>query len=302
MNRIDSPPLSHEGEGGTLFLHSETLPQLPGVRFFFTTRRGGESSEGWRSLILGAAVGDDPRRVRANRARVTEALGLVPEALRLPRQVHGRLTAVAGEEPWPLPPEADAVATDRPGVVAGVLTADCCPVLFADPEARVVGAAHAGWRGALDGVLESCLETMEGLGARRERIHGVIGPTIRQKAYQVDDEFMVRFLLTGFPASMKNELPNGAETGNFTLFAPDERQGRWRFDLPGYVHVRLRHAGLGESFIHDTHQCTHDLEQDFFSHRRSTSRGEGPCGRQMGGVFLLRADPAAGRAVGPRLE
>jgi YfiH family protein len=159
--------------------------------------------------------------------------------------------------------------TDRPGVALGVLTADCAPVLFADPEAGVVGAAHAGWKGALGGVLEATLDAMTGLGARRERIRATVGPAISQRAYEVGPEFVERFL---------DEDPNTAR------FFAGGAGDRAMFDLPGYCLARLRSAGLGDAEW--TGHCTFSDEARFFSYRRATHRGEPDYGRLVAAIAL----------------
>lgn len=248
------------------------LPELDltGVRPFFTTRRGGVSEGRYASCNLGSHVGDDPARVAANRERVMAALGLPAHGLCLLDQVHGREVVVArGAGPLP---KADAVVTDQPGLVIGVMTADCLPVVLMDPAARVIGAAHAGWQGARQGVVMACVEVMETLGARRERIIALLGPCIQQERYVVGGEFVAHFP----PTEGRNFLaPHGDENGKFTL------------DIPGYVANALHAGGLARDHIVDLRLCTHEHEGLFFSHRRSSQRQEAPCGRQMGGVVLV---------------
>ena len=175
-------------------LESEALGGRHGVRHGFFGRRGGVSEGVWDSLNVGLRSGDRPERIAANRARVAEALGAAPDRLVTARQVHGT-TALAVTAPWDNAeaPEADALVTDRPGLLLGVLAADCGPILLADPEAGVIGAAHAGWKGALGGVLEGVVAAMVGLGAAPERITAVLGPCIAQPSYEVGPEFVARF-------------------------------------------------------------------------------------------------------------
>ncbi len=174
-------------------------------------------------------------------------------------------------EPWPLGegPKADAMATDRPGLALGVLAADCTPILFADADAGVIGAAHAGWKGALAGVAESTVALMERLGADRARIVAAIGPAIRQPAYEVGEEFRDRFVAD--------------DPDNDRWFAPGDRSGKLRFDLTGYVAARLARAGIAR--IDDLGACTY-ADPDFFSYRRTTHRAEPDYGRNVSGIAL----------------
>jgi len=195
--------------------------------------------------------------------------GVLPGVpLVLARQVHSPVV-VAVSGPWSgSPPEADALVTDRPGLLIGVVTADCAPVLLADAETGVVGAAHAGWRGALSGVIENTVAAMEGLGARRERIAAAIGPTIAQASYEVD-------------AAMRDRFPHEAHRF-FAPGAPD----RWQFDLPGFVHHRLTAAGIPA--VENLAEDTYAQESRFFSFRRATHRGETTGGRQTSVIGLQR--------------
>ncbi|MBF0460083.1 MAG: peptidoglycan editing factor PgeF [Magnetococcales bacterium] len=270
---------------GPLTENQETIPLIrperwmavPGVQFFFTTRRGGVSQGRYASLNLGGHVGDDPGAVACNRARV-EAIwaGRIQQVCYL-NQVHGTTTVEAGNWSPSTPPDADAQVTRQPGLVLAILTADCAPVLLADGTARVIGAAHAGWRGGLSGVLESCLEAMLRLGAHRERIHALIGPCIRQSAYVVDETFQAAFIT--------HAEKNALDCKKF--FSKQNNAGRLHFDLPGYLQARLKSCGLSEERIHDAELCTYSKNNDFFSHRHATHRGLAPCGRQIGGLFLV---------------
>ncbi|MBF0179651.1 MAG: peptidoglycan editing factor PgeF [Magnetococcales bacterium] len=267
---------SQETQGNILLLRGKIFPPQAGVDHFFTTRQGGVSTGGYASLNLGGHVDDHPEAVARNRALLLAALGLGARELALVNQVHGDRAVVAGTEG--AYPDADAVVTDQPGVVVAVLTADCVPVLFADHQARVVGAAHAGWRGALAGILDNTLALMETLGARRERIAAIIGPCIHAASYEVDAAFRDRF-----PAGADNKINQGHQK----FFSNRAESGILTFDLPGYVHGRLIENGLDALAIFNLEQCTYALDSLFFSHRRATHRGEVPCGRQMGGIHLL---------------
>ena len=240
-------------------------PLLPARHAFFT-RRGGVSRGLYASLNCGRGSGDDPAAVEANRAAAARALGVEPDALATVRQIHSaRAVTVRGPG---APEEADALVTDRPGLALGVLTADCAPVLLCDAEAGVAGAAHAGWRGALGGVIEATVEAMAALGARPGRIAAAVGPCIGPAAYEVGPEFEARFLDRD-PASGRF-FDRGAE--------------RPRFDLPGYVLHRLRAAGVGRAGW--TGHCTHDDAARFFSHRRGRRTGEPDYGRLISLVRL----------------
>lgn len=242
---------------------------LDGIGHGFFTRAGGVSEGLYASLNCGLGSGDAAEAVRENRGRVAGRLGVEHERLLTAYQVHSP-TAVTVEGPWQGErPDADALVTATPGLAVGVLTADCAPVLFADAEARVVGAAHAGWKGALTGVLEAAVDAMERLGARRARIAAAVGPCIAQASYEVGPEFAGTFL-TQDPA-------------NAAFFAPGQGD-RLQFDLKGYVAARLRRAGIGALAIDPA-----DTQQDearFFSFRRSTKRGEKDYGRLISAIVL----------------
>lgn len=250
-----------------MMLQATELAALPGVRHGFFTRRGGCSEGVWASLNMSQRNGDEAERVERNRARAAAAL----EAAQLvtARQVHG-VTTVAVTTPWDLvdAPEADALVTDRAGLLLGVLTADCAPVLLADPVAGVVGAAHAGWKGALGGVVESVVAAMAGLGAVPERIAAAVGPCIGPASYEVGPEFIARF------AAMDHD------SARFFVHGA----GQARFDLPGYVALRLRRAGVGRCQGLDRDTCAE--ESVFFSYRRATRRGEARFGLQLSAILL----------------
>lgn len=252
-------------------IEAASLSAHDGVRHGFFTRAGGVSGGLYASLNCGVGSQDDPGRVAENRARVLTALGAEPGRLASPYQVHSA-QAVVADAPWPRAeaPKVDAVVTATPGLAIGVLTADCAPVLFCDPQARVVGAAHAGWRGALTGVLEAAVAAMEGLGARRGRIAAAIGPTISQAAYEVGEEFRGQFL---------------AEAAhNERYFSYPQAGARPHFDLPAYAADRLRTAGLAQ--VEVLALCTYGEPERFFSFRRATHCGEKDYGRQISAILL----------------
>lgn len=237
-------------------------PSLGEVPHGFLTRCGGHSAGVVAGLNVGWGAGDDPAAVQANRRSAAEAV-LPGAPLVCPYQYHSA-EVLRVEAPWPddeRRPRGDALVTDRKGILLGIVTADCAPVLFADVEAGVIGAAHAGWRGAHGGVCENTIETMEALGARRERIAAAIGPTIAQASYEVGADF---------PAAFSEE--------DARFFAPG-RDGRFQFDLPAYIAARLLRAGVGR--VEDLALDTYADEARFYSYRRSTHRGEANYGRQI---------------------
>ena len=251
-----------------------TVPFLTGgltLPHGFFTRLGGVSAGQFASLNCSLSGRDDPEAVRENRARAAEALALPPAALLGLTQVHGIEVATVAE-PWPedARPKADAMVTDRPGLLLGIVTGDCAPVLLADEEGGVIGAAHAGWRGAVAGVLEATIDAMERLGAARGRITSVIGPCIGQPSYEVGPDLRDA-VLANDPAHAR-------------FFAPGRREDRWQFDLPGYCEARLLAAGVASaSWIG---RDTLAEEASFFSHRRSTLAGGGPIGHQLSAIAL----------------
>jgi YfiH family protein len=242
---------------------------LAGVPHGFLGRRGGVSAGLVAGLNVGLGAGDDDAAVAENRARAVAAV-LPGAALATVYQVHSPL-CVAATGPWPdaLRPHADALVTDRPGLLLGVVTADCAPVLFADVGAGVVGAAHAGWKGALGGVTDATLTAMETLGARRGEIAAVIGPCIAQPSYEVDAGFAARFA--------------AADPGNGRFFAAGA-PGHFQFDLSGYVAARLEAAGVGQ--VEQLDLDTYPDAERFFSFRRATHRGEANYGRQISLIGL----------------
>lgn len=253
-------------------LIAPALGALPGVRHGFFTRRGGVSTGPYASLNTGTGSDDDRAAVLENRARVAAVLGAPPTHLLTPTQVHGTKVVVA-TLPWAPGggPEADAVVADRPGLAVGIGTADCAPVLFADHKAGVVAAAHAGWRGALEGVLEATVAAMEQLGARRYRIVAAIGPAIAQPSYEVGPEFREQFLT--------------ADPENDRFFRPADRPGHALFDLPAYVAARLATRGLAA--VEDLRLDTYADPARFFSHRRGTHAGAPDYGRMVSAIALV---------------
>jgi hypothetical protein len=242
---------------------------LEGVPHGFLGRRGGVSQGVCSGLNVGLGSDDDPEAVRTNRRLAVEAVAPRARLVTL-HQVHSG-TAIAVTEPYPddARPQADALVTDRPGLVLGILTADCTPVLLADAQARVIGAAHAGWKGAIGGVVESTIAEMEKLGADRARIVAAIGPTIARKSYEVDEGFFRRF--TG-----ENEAHE--------RFFSSGKAGHYQFDLEGFVVSRLAAAGLGK--IEALGLDTYSEPDRFFSYRRATHRGEPDYGRQIALIAL----------------
>ena len=251
-------------------LTADRLAALPGIAHGFFTRHGGVSQGGYASLNCGLGSKDDPAAVRENRARV--AASLSAQSLLTAHQIHSA-TAVIVESAWSTEerPRADAIVTATPGLALGVLTADCAPVLFADPEARVVGAAHAGWRGAIGGVLEATLAAMEQLGASKARIEAAVGPCIGQPAYQVGFDFEAEF------------LKRDPDSAQFFVRPHADSGARPHFDLPGYAAHRLSRAGIATI---QAAPCTYAQAEHFFSYRRSQARKEADYGRQISAIVL----------------
>jgi YfiH family protein len=252
-------------------LEAEPL-KLPGIAHAFFTREGGVSTGIYRGLNTGVGSNDARDAVLENRARAARHLGATIERLATPFQVHGT-AAIVVEEVWTHDrrPKADAVVTRRAGIAVGVGAADCGPVLFAEPQARVVGAAHAGWKGALSGILESTISAMERLGAERGRMVAVLGPTISARSYEVGPEFSTRFL--------------EADATNARFFAPSARAGHFMFDLPAFIVARLEVAGVGR--VGNLGLCTYADDARFYSYRRATHRGEPDYGRLLSAIALV---------------
>jgi YfiH family protein len=249
-------------------IEAEELKRDKAIRHGFFTRKGGHSSGLFASLNCGFGSGDDKPTVARNRGVVSAALGV--DHLLTAWQWHSADT-IAAAETWDsqtAPPRADAIVTATAGLAIGILTADCAPVLFADSSAGVIGAAHAGWKGALAGVTDSTIAAMEKLGARRDRIVAVIGPTISQESYEVGPDFRERF--------------DGEGASSF--FKPSARKSHYMFDLPGYLRRRLEVQGLAS--VTDLGLCTYREEDRFFSYRRATHHGEQHYGRQISAIAL----------------
>jgi polyphenol oxidase len=242
-----------------------------GIRHGFFTREGGVSSGLYTSLNGGIGSNDSAALVAENRARMAAAVGVEPHRLLTAYQIHSPHVVVA-ETAWTHDsrPRADAIVTRMRELAIGVTSADCGPVLFADPGARVIGAAHAGWRGALAGVVEAAVEAMERLGARRDEIRAALGPMIRQSNYEVGGDLIERFRAED-PASSR-------------FFAPAPREGHSLFDLPGYIGSRLARAGVRH--IEDLGHCNYADPARFFSFRRTTHRGEPDYGRHVNAIAL----------------
>ena len=241
------------------------------IRHAFFTREGGVSGGLYESLNCGFGSGDATESVARNRGIAMEQLGLAADRLVTCYQIHST-TVVVVERTWPreAAPQADGMVTRVPDIALGVLTADCAPILFQDPVANVIGAAHGGWRGALGGVVEATIEQMEAIGAARGRIRAAIGPCIARDSYEVGPEFPRLFL--------------AEDTASNSYFAPAMRTGHFMFDLPGYIEHRLARAGIGT--VQQAHYDTVAEEERFFSYRRSCLRGERAYGRALSAIVL----------------
>jgi YfiH family protein len=256
----------------TMIIQAETLKLSP-LRHAFFTREGGVSGGVYASLNGGVGSHDDAGHVAENRARMAAALAVRPDRFLTAYQIHSPDVVVA-DEPWDAQarPRGDAIVTRTAGLAIGVSTADCGPVLFADADARVIGAAHAGWRGALSGVVEATVAAMERLGARRGRIRAALGPMIRQSNYEVGPDFTARFA--------------AEDEASADFFRPAAREGHALFDLPAYIAARLHRAGVQE--IEDVGLCTYAEPERFFSFRRTTHRAEPDYGRHINAIALAR--------------
>jgi len=252
-------------------LQARSLSTLPGIRHAFFTRAGGVSDGVYTSLNGGVGSSDATANVSENRARMAAQLGVEPDRLLTAYQIHSPNVVVA-QTPWPHSerPRADAIVTRVPGLAIGVSTADCGPVLLADPQAGVIGAAHAGWRGALTGVVEAAIAAMEQLGARRAQIVAAAGPMIRQPNYEVGADLIERFL--------------AADADNARFFTPAGRPGHALFDLAGFVVDRLRRAEIAQ--VEDLGHCTYADPAQFYSYRRATHRAEPDYGRHVNAIAL----------------
>lgn len=252
-------------------LLADNLQTLVGVRHGFFTRKGGVSGGIYASLNCGLGSSDDAERVVENRRRVSQHLSGKGSAVVTLYQEHGTMARQVTDIPDRAAlPHADAVVSATPGLVVGVLTADCAPVLLADSEAGVVAAAHAGWRGALEGIIESAIKEMERLGSRRDRICAAVGPCISQKAYEVGPEFEAQF------------VERNSEHQRF--FVQRSERARPHFDLPGFVLNRLHEAGIENAV--DLATCTYENESLFFSYRRKTKLQEPDYGRQISAIVV----------------
>jgi YfiH family protein len=245
---------------------------LAGIRHGFFTRAGGVSSGLYASLNGGVGSQDDAGRVMENRARMAAALGVEPRRLLTAYQTHSPNVVVA-EAAWKTEnrPQADAIVTRMRALAIGITTADCGPVLFADPRAGVIGAAHAGWRGALTGVIEATIAAMERLGAAPGQIRAAIGPMIRQRNYEVGADLVARF--------------GSEDPASSRFFAPAKRDGHAMFDLAGYIAARLKRAGIIK--VEDVGLCTYADPEQFFSYRRTTHRAEADYGRHVNAIALV---------------
>ena len=253
-----------------MIVRSPVLSALPGIRHGWFTREGGVSGGPYSSLNTGYGSGDDRANVTENRGRVADAIGVRRDRLVTLYQVHSP-DVVEVTEPWAWQdnPEADALVTRRPGIALGTSHADCGPVLFADAEARVIGAAHAGWKGAFTGVLEATVDAMVRLGSRRGDIMACLGPTISAAAYEVGPEFVARFRDAGEAIDR--------------WFTPSQRAGHAMFDLPGYIVFRLERTGVLATSLG---LCTFSDEARFFSYRRMTLNREPDYGRHLAAIAI----------------
>lgn len=253
-----------------MFITSPDLAAEPGIRHAFFTREGGVSTGIYASLNGGLGSSDDPAAITENRKRMAAHLSVEPSHLVSIHQVHSADAEIVSG-PWSGErPKADAMVSIAHGVALGISTADCGPILFSDSEARVIGAAHAGWKGAFTGIVGATVTAMERLGARRERILAVLGPTIGRSAYEVGPEFIERFKL---------------ENATFArFFHASERPAHAMFDLPAFIAFKAQEAGIGR-FV-DLGLCTYSDEQSFFSYRRTTHRQEPDYGRLISAITL----------------
>jgi YfiH family protein len=254
-----------------MMLTSRELALLPGVTHGFFTREGGVSNGVYASLNGGLGSGDARQKVIENRSLMAAALGVAPSRFATVYQVHSPDVVVI-EQPWgeAETPRADAIVTRTPALAIAISTADCGPILFADAQAKVIGAAHAGWKGALTGVIEATISAMEGEGAKRASIKVALGPMISRSAYEVGPEFELRF--------------READKESSAFFSPAERDGHFMFDLPGYIGKRLAAAGV--TAVDDLRRCTYGDEKLFYSYRRMTHRREADYGRHLSAIAL----------------
>jgi hypothetical protein len=250
----------------------DNLKSLPGIRHGFLTRRGGVSDGLYASLNCGLGSKDDQAAVVENRSRALRSAGLDPDSLSTAYQVHSAKVAVV-DEGWneTQRPQVDGLVTRARGKSLGILTADCVPVLFADPEAGIIGASHAGWKGAIGGILQETVATMERLGADRARIQAGVGPAIAQKSYEVGPEFPQPFI--------------DRDRANARFFTTSERCRHFMFDLVGFVEQELKALGLADVVVAGNDTCAE--ADDFFSYRRTTLAKEPDYGRQISVIGLV---------------
>jgi YfiH family protein len=255
-----------------LKLDARNLSDLLGISHGFFGRAGGTSPGIYESFNCGPGSKDDRSRVIQNRRLAVAALTDQKCQLVTLYQIHSA-ESVSVSEPWAIgnAPKADAMVTDRAGIALGILTADCAPILLADADACIIGAAHAGWKGALAGVIEQAIVRMEQLGAKRERITAAIGPCISQAAYEVGDEFRAVFARR--------------DAANARFFLPSTRSGHWQFDLSGYARACLDAAAVRN--VAALENCTYAEARNFYSFRRATHFGESDYGRQLSAITLL---------------
>lgn len=250
-------------------IEASSFSSISGIQHGFFTREGGVSEGIYGSLNTGYGSNDDAAKVSENRRRIAAKLGVGSERLLTIHQRHSA-DAIVVDRLWDVlqPPEGDAIVTDKPGIAAAVLTADCTPVLFSSSDGKVVGVAHAGWKGAIGGVLASTVARMKQHGARE--IHAAIGPTISQSSYEVGPEYHAQFV--------------ESDAASERFFIPSDKPTHFMFDLPGFVRSHL--DGLGLASIEDTALCTYADERRFFSYRRTTHRGEPDYGRQLSAICI----------------
>lgn len=243
-----------------------------GLAHAFFTRQGGVSQGVYATLNGGVGSRDDREAVLENRRRMAGALGVADDALLVPFQVHSAVALVVDSK-WDVDhrPRADAIVTRTRGLALGVTGADCGVILFADPHAQVIGAAHAGWKGALGGVLEATVEAMQSIGARRDRILCALGPTIAQASYEVGPDFIAAFA--------------AADAAHARFFGPSPKEGHAMFDLPGFIGMRLESAGVAR--FENLKLDTYADETRFYSYRRATHRGEPDYGRGVAAIALV---------------
>jgi polyphenol oxidase len=252
-------------------IESALLTALPGIRHGFFTREGGHSTGLYASLNCSFGSRDDKTTVKRNRETVADHMHVDTDRLMTVWQSHSP-DVIMVQAAWDVhdPPEADAMVTRCPGLALAVLTADCTPILFADRGGRAVGVAHAGWKGALGGILEASVAAFEHHGVPPGDINAVIGPTIGQANYEVGPEFYDSFL--------------AEDPANARFFTASPRPGHYQFDLPGYVKMKLERLSLAA--VEDLASCTYGDETRFFSYRRATHRGEPDYGRQISAIVL----------------